>query len=125
MLPLAVLPARLLLILLLIIATYGFLKDTSGIPNNWMPNDKVMHVLVFFALMVSYLQAFAGQRVIGVVALALYGALIEVAQATLTNRMGDPLDWLADMAGIAVGLLLLQLWPAWFPNARQEFADGR
>jgi len=124
-LPLAVLPARLLLILLLIIATYGFLKDTSGIPSSWMPNDKVMHVLVFLALTLSYLQAFAGRRVIGVVALALYGALIEVAQATFTNRMGDPLDWLADLAGIGLGLLLLRLWPACFPHTRQEFANGR
>jgi len=124
-LPLAVLPARLLLILLLIIATYGFLKDTSGIPNNWMPNDKVMHVLVFFALMVSYLQAFASTRLIGIVALAAYGALIEVAQATFTNRMGDPLDWLADVAGIGIGVLLLRLWPAAFAAVPRDVTDAQ
>lgn len=125
MLPLAALPARLLLILLLIIATYGFLKDTSGIPNSWMPNDKLMHVLVFLALTVSYLQAFAGRRVVGMVALALYGGLIEVAQATFSNRMGDPLDWLADVAGIGLGILLLRLWPAGFPAVPRDSDDAR
>ncbi len=123
MLPLAVLPARLLLILLLIIATYGFLKDTSGIPSNWMPNDKVMHVLVFLTLTFSYLQAFASRRISGIVALAAYGALIEVAQATFTNRMGDPLDWLADVAGIGIGVLLLRLWPAAFPAVQRDLTD--
>jgi len=44
-----------LFVALLLTATYGFLKDVSGIPSGWMPNDKVMHFLVFFALALSFI----------------------------------------------------------------------
>lgn len=40
-----------------------------------------------------------------------YGALIEVAQGTLTTtREADVLDWLADAAGIALGAGLEWVW---------------
>lgn len=115
MLPLKKPLAISLFLLLLSIATYGFLKDVSGVPSNWMPNDKVMHLLVFLALTLSFMQAFSRPfwQVFG--ALALYGALIEVAQATLTSRMGDPLDWLADVAGIVLAAAVIRLLRAgWF-----------
>ena len=103
---------------LLALATYGFLKDVSGIPSGWMPNDKVMHVLVFFALTLSFKQAFARPFLHAFVLLAFYGALIEVAQATFTSRMGDPLDWLADVAGILLAAALVRYLPAhWFVRA--------
>jgi len=104
-----------LFLLLLSIATYGFLKDVSGIPSNWMPNDKVMHGLVFFALQLSFMQAFVRPFWQSITLLALYGALIEVAQATFTSRMGDPLDWLADVVGLILALCCIRLVPpAWF-----------
>jgi VanZ family protein len=104
-----------LFFLLLSIATYGFLKDVSGVPSNWMPNDKVMHVLVFFALTLSFIQAFIRPFWQSFLLLALYGALIEVAQATFTSRMGDPFDWLADIAGVLGAALLVRYLPAhWF-----------
>lgn len=115
MLPLQKPLAISLFLLLLSIATYGFLKDVSGIPSNWMPNDKVMHLLVFFALTLSFHQAYRRPfwQVFGW--LALYGALIEVAQATFTNRMGDPLDWLADVAGVILAAAVIRRLPAgWF-----------
>ncbi len=115
MLPLQKPLAISLFLLLLSIATYGFLKDVSGIPSGWMPNDKVMHLLVFFALTLSFIQAFVRPFWQCLILLALYGALIEVAQATFTSRMGDPLDWLADVAGIILAAALTRLLPAgWF-----------
>lgn len=120
MLPLQKPLAISLFILLLAIATYGFLKDVSGIPSSWMPNDKLMHLLVFAALTLSLQQAFdrPGWQALGL--LSLYGALIEVAQSALTNRMGDPLDWLADVAGIVLALGCIRVLPRnWFIRARQ------
>lgn len=84
-------------------------------PSNWMPNDKVMHLLVFLALTLSFYQAFNRPFWQAFCVLAVYGALIEVAQATFTHRMGDPLDWLADVAGIVLAAALIRLLPArWF-----------
>lgn len=115
MLPLQKSVATLLFYVLLAIATYGFLKDVSGIPSGWMPNDKVMHMLVFFTLSISFRQAFIRPDSHLLILLAIYGALIEVAQATLTSRTGDPLDWLADLLGILVAVGMLKLLPArWF-----------
>jgi VanZ family protein len=109
-----------LFLLLLAIATYGFLKDVSSIPSDWMPNDKVMHLLVFFALTLSFIQAFVRPFWQCFMLLAFYGALIEVAQATFTSRMGDPLDWIADIAGICLAAAVIRLLPArWF---RRELA---
>jgi len=104
-----------LFFLMLLVATYGFLKDVSAVPSNLMPNDKVMHVLVFFALTLSFMQAFTRPFWQNFTLLAVYGALIEVAQATFTSRMGDPIDWLADVAGILLAALLVRYLPAhWF-----------
>lgn len=115
MLPLQKPLAVSLFLALLALATYGFLKDVSGIPSGWMPNDKVMHVLVFFALTLSFKQAFTRPFLHAFLLLAVYGALIEVAQATFTSRMGDPLDWLADVAGILFAAALVRSLPAhWF-----------
>lgn len=115
MLPLQKPLAVSLFFILLSIASYGFLKDVSGVPSNWMPNDKVMHVLVFFALTLSFIQAFIRPFWQSFLLLALYGGLIEVAQATFTSRMGDPLDWLADIAGVLGAALLVRYLPAhWF-----------
>lgn len=115
MLPLQKPLAISLFLLLLSIATYGFLKEISGIPSTWMPNDKVMHLLVFFALTLSFHQAFRRPFWQCLMLLALYGALIEVAQATFTSRMGDPLDWLADVAGIFLAAAVIRQLPTgWF-----------
>lgn len=115
MLPLSVARARGLLITLLLLASYGFLKDTSGIPSDWMPNDKLMHGLVFWVLGLSFMQAFVRRWLACLLWLALYGALVEIAQATFTNRMGDPLDWLADVAGLLLALACYRCCPpAWF-----------
>ncbi len=44
-------------------------------------------------------------------AMALYGASIEALQAATGWRTGDPLDWVADMTGVAVALLFLAIMP--------------
>lgn len=90
--------------LALTVSLYGFLKDVSGIPSAWMPNDKVMHVLVFAVLTFALVLGYRLKPWAIFAWLASYGALVEVLQHSLTNRMGDPWDFLADCIGI--GLVL-------------------
>ncbi|AUN94932.1 VanZ family protein [Pseudazoarcus pumilus] len=50
-------------------------------------------------------------RVPKVLALLLvYGLLIEIAQSATGHRSGDPLDWLADAAGVFAAFLLRTMW---------------
>ncbi len=102
--------------LALMVSLYGFLKDVSGIPSAWMPNDKVMHVLVFAVLTLLFILAYR-LKIWAVFAwLASYGALVEVLQHSLTNRMGDPWDFLADCIGITLVLC--------FSHRIQQHADN-
>lgn len=46
----------------------------------------------------------------GVVLVALVAATDELRQARLAHRTGDPLDWVADIAGALVFFLLVRRW---------------
>ena len=100
---------RILLGLALMICSYGFLKDVSGVPSSWMPNDKLMHLLVFMMLMLLWQLSFTKRTVTGLLAMTVYGGLVELAQHYLTVRTGDWWDWLADICGILLALLL-RIW---------------
>jgi hypothetical protein len=93
----------------LCICSWGFLKDVSGIPSNWMPNDKVMHHLIFLGLMLLWQVSYPGKLLLGVLSLVVYGGAVEIAQATFTNRMGDWWDWAADNSGIFLAIILWRL----------------
>lgn len=99
---------RIWFFLALTMASWGFLKDVSGIPSSWMPNDKVMHLLIFFVLTTLFQASFQRPWLVPVALMAIYGALIEVLQGMTPVRSADPLDWLADMVGVALALLV---WP--------------
>lgn len=105
---------RILLGMALVVCSYGFLKDVSGVPSSWMPNDKVMHVLVFMVLTLLWQLSFRERTIIGLLAMSAYGGLVELAQHYLTVRTGDWWDWLADICGILLALLLWVWRPARF-----------
>ena len=67
---------------------------------NWW--DKAQHALVFAVLILLGGIAYPKKLIIILLALILYGAMIEVLQAFTSWRNGDLLDWDAD----AVGALL-------------------
>lgn len=92
--------------LALCVCSYGFMKDVSGIPSSWMPNDKVMHHLIFLVLMLLWLASYPQKLLQGLLILVSYGGAIEIAQDTLTNRMGDWWDWAADNSGILLAILI-------------------
>lgn len=64
--------------------------------------DKVEHALLFAGLAALAAAAWPGRTRAIVIGLLAYGAAMELAQATTAYRQGDPLDWLADAAGLLV-----------------------
>lgn len=88
--------------------------------------DKVLHFSGFAGLAV--LLAFAVSRwrdvtvatyVVIVVVLAAYGAVDEWTQALVPGRSCDLYDWLADMAGMTLGLMIFALG-AWLFSGGQR-----
>lgn len=102
---------RVLFSVALIVSCYGFLKDVSGLPSTWLPNDKVMHLLIFMVLMLFWQLSFQERMLQGVLLLGFYGGAIEVLQHYATVRTGDGWDWLADLIGIGIACLLWQIRP--------------
>lgn len=102
---------RILFFLALLVCSIAFLKDVSGVPSHWMPNDKVMHAIVFAVLALLWQFSFKTVWWLGLLLLAGYGGAVELAQHYFTNRFGDWWDWLADLLGIALGILI---WHALF-----------
>ena len=81
-------------------------------------NDKVEHMLAFFTLAVLGGLGWPQARAWLATALLVVGALIEVLQGTsLIHRDMDVMDWLADAAGIMLGMALVGLMLRMSPRA--------
>ncbi len=94
--------------LLLAAVTVAALLPLPGPESAPAHTDKLLHALTF-AVLTAWFEGFptsTGARIRTIVALLLYGAAIEGAQALTGYRQADPFDFLADAAGVAGGLLL-------------------
>lgn len=107
------LPLRVALVVFTLALHIGFflpkvpsVGSADGVPGI----DKVVHIGVFALTVWAAGRLLAPVRrfPIGWVAIAAFAQawLIELVQSTMPNRSADPLDVLADTAGIALGLLL-------------------
>jgi len=100
----------LLALLLLVISWLAFSpKPPEGIDTGW---DKANHLLAFATLAVVSALSLTGarrERKVGKVVLGLlaYGIFIELVQTQVPGRSAEAADVLADMVGVALGLLLL------------------
>lgn len=94
-----------------------------------LPSDKAQHALAFAVLSVSCLLAYPGlARLPMFLALAGFGGAIELAQTIpALNRSGDLLDWLVDMAAVAVVLPVASFLYRRFgaPGGEKRSADDR
>jgi VanZ family protein len=73
--------------------------------------DKVVHLAVFAAGAWTGHRARIGSYALGV-ALVAHAVASELLQMTLLpGRSGDPLDVLADVVGVVVGLVVARHWP--------------
>ena len=81
----------------------------SDVPSAPPGVDKIVHSALFAALALSGRWAGIGRGVLGTL-LVLYAAVSEVLQGlTPLGRSASVLDWLADVAGLLLGL---SLWGA-------------
>lgn len=86
----------------------------SLLPAPDMPDfgfsDKIQHALAYFALMAAFGQIYGARRRLILLLLGM-GGLIEILQGLSGYRDMSFFDWVADAAGIAVGILLTRLAP--------------
>ncbi len=104
---------------------WGVLCTLTHLPGNPGPEplrpgvphlDKVGHTAAFAVLailacvVISQFRPVALRELLAVaIGLAVYAGLDEYTQGWVPLRTPDPLDWLADVAGILVGILLFVL----------------
>ncbi len=82
--------------------------------------DKIQHALIFSILSISGYLAFRQKIWIITLGLTIFGAIIEVLQATFTTtRTGDVYDWLADIAGILISLMIISIYRQFKPEPLQ------
>ena len=102
----------------LIVFTVLFLIPTEALPEQsvfkWW--DKAQHIIVFMSLSLvaffAYPQNFLKQSAY----LMVYGAIIEVLQYLTNWRQEDFFDWIADVTGILIIYLVLEIIRRIFPN---------
>lgn len=77
----------------------------------YIPSDKVQHALTFLCLSLLAAAAYPRLSLIKLaLGLALFGALIEAVQAIpMLNRHTEFLDWVADVAAVAVVVAALAI----------------
>lgn len=96
--------------------TYLMLIELPPKQGGWPYWDKVQHLLVFALLTTTAFWAYSQKKHVSVIALVLYGAIIEWLQGLLTiTRMPSVGDWLADVAGVLLTYYLsLFIAKQWF-----------
>lgn len=81
----------------------------SYVPGPVWPVDKVVHFVLFAGFSWLWMRALPGARVAIVVVGLLYAVLTEVAQTLIPGeRTGDPMDALANVVGVAAGVLAIR-----------------
>ena len=99
----------------------------SPAPPELIKGDKSQHVLAFVVLTALFCWAYPTARWFWILgSLALIGGAIEIAQAIPgLNRTSDFADWLADVAAVALTIVLIRLilWTINSRNLRTVRAD--
>jgi VanZ family protein len=101
--------ARGALALAVLVSLAVLFAPSSDVPSAPRGVDKVVHLSLFLALALTGRWAGVGRQVTAV-SLVLYAAVSEVLQGTdLVGRDAEVLDWVADTAGVLLGLLVWSL----------------
>lgn len=105
---------------LVIIVSMFMLVELAPKKNPIKHLDKIQHALVFLTISVAGCLAFKNHTSLIVTGLTIFGGIIEVLQATFTTtRTGDVKDWLADIAGILIGLMIVAIYRQFKPKSLQ------
>ncbi len=91
----------------LAISILMFIPGSPPKENGFMHWDKIQHAIAFMLLIKLAWSAYPNKKYIAVITLVLFGAAIEILQATLTTtRTGTTGDWIADVVGIMIGMTI-------------------
>lgn len=84
-----------------------FVPGSPTKENGFMHWDKIQHALAFMLLIKLAWSAYPNKKYMAVIMLVIFGAAIEILQATLTTtRTGSTGDWIADLVGILIGMTI-------------------
>ena len=90
------------------IVTLMMLVESAPKEDAWRYWDKLQHASIFLILCLAGCLAFKQHKGLIIIGLSVFGAVTEVLQETMTTtRTGDVFDWLADVVGILLCLLIL------------------
>jgi VanZ family protein len=108
----------------------------SSVPSDAFPKlefefaDKFVHLTVYFALFLSAFYSFNNQKKFNFIrenVLAsslffsvLYGALDEIHQLFVPGRSCDIYDWLADVAGVILAIIVLLIIKKFVNNKKNK-----
>ena len=116
--PLFEMSTRTLVVLLMVVGAWVATR-TLGLPETIELNDKVKHLIVFFAF--ALLMDLASARhpfwLWKGLPLLMYGAMIEIMQYFSPERSFSLFDWLADFSGILL-YFILKLFLLWRESRR-------
>lgn len=91
----------------------------EGLPDSDLPLDKAVHFGLYLGLGWTVGRSLAlsgaggaGSRAAAWIGGLLFAAVDEAHQAFVPTRVTSLTDWLADAAGVTVGLLLVTAWMA-------------
>ena len=97
--------------ILISLVTFLLLIELPPKPQTIPYLDKIQHAIIFIILMLSAAMAWKPHRYWLAAALILYGASTELLQGMFTiTRLASVSDWLADVAGICIGLLIFVIY---------------
>jgi hypothetical protein len=89
--------------------TFLLLIEVKPTPQTW-PKDKLVHAVIFALLGYLGVKSYPKYALYICLGLAIYGGFMEAAQSLLTQTRNASIgDWLADVVGIALGFLALNL----------------
>ena len=90
-----------------VVSAVVLFSPSDGGVSAFPGSDKLVH-LVLFALLAAATRWRFGRRTVALAVLVVYAVTSEVVQGVLMDsRSGDPLDVVADLAGVALGWLLV------------------
>lgn len=110
---------RAVFVICLVILTYLLLIEMAPAHDGFIYKDKIQHVIAFGGVTFWGLLAFESLARRVMIALALFGALMEVLQGVLTTtRQPSVYDWVADVVGILLAYAIVGLLQRWWKQRR-------
>jgi VanZ family protein len=96
---------------LLIITSVLMLIELAPKKSGWPHWDKVQHMLVFLVLTLFGAIAYSNKKHYVAIGLITYAAATELLQGMFTiTRLASINDWLADIVGILIAVLIILLF---------------